>query len=162
LKYDENSGSYRWGFQIKDIESKHEWFKLGLDPTQDRDTSSLAKKYPNTLPPITESECEKYVVDYLTALRKHAENYLQQKLGEGASVVLRTTPREYVITVPAVWSEKAKAKTLSCAERAGMGSGDNLHMITEPEAAAIYALDNIAPMELKEGDTFVLCDAGGG
>ena len=76
--------------------------------------------------------------------------------------MLRTTPREYVITVPAVWSEKAKAKTLSCAERAGMGSGDNLHMITEPEAAAIYALDNIAPMELKEGDTFVLCDAGGG
>ena len=35
-------------------------------------------------------------------------------------------------------------------------------MITEPEAAAIYALDSLNPHDLQIGTTFVLCDAGGG
>lgn len=35
-------------------------------------------------------------------------------------------------------------------------------MISEPEAAAIYALDRIDKHDLQIGDTFVLCDAGGG
>ena len=43
-----------------------------------------------------------------------------------------------------------------------MGSGQALHIITEPEAAAMYALDVMDPHNLKVGDTFVLCDAGGG
>lgn len=43
-----------------------------------------------------------------------------------------------------------------------MGNGRKLQIITEPEAAAIYALDTMDPTELKVGDTFVLCDAGGG
>lgn len=43
-----------------------------------------------------------------------------------------------------------------------MGSGPALHMISEPEAAVMYALDVMDPHNIKEGDTFVLCDAGGG
>lgn len=35
-------------------------------------------------------------------------------------------------------------------------------MISEPEAAAIYALDAMDPHNVKVGDTFVVCDAGGG
>ena len=66
------------------------------------------------------------------------------------------------ITVPAVWSDVAQAKTRICAERAGMGEGSSLHIVSEPEAAAIYALDVMDPHNLKKGDTFVLCDAGGG
>lgn len=49
-----------------------------------------------------------------------------------------------------------------CAEKAGMGSGLALHIISEPEAAAIYALDVLDPHAIEVGDTFVLCDAGGG
>jgi len=64
--------------------------------------------------------------------------------------------------VPAVWSDAAQAKTRKCAESAGMGSGSTLHMISEPEAAAIYALDRIDKHDLHIGDTFVVCDAGGG
>jgi hypothetical protein len=37
----------------------------------------------------------------------------------------------------------------------------NIQIITEPEAAGIYALKNMK-LGLKEGETFVLCDAGGG
>ena len=43
-----------------------------------------------------------------------------------------------------------------------MGRGDKLQIISEPEAAATYALDALDPHELKVNDTFVLCDAGGG
>ena len=43
-----------------------------------------------------------------------------------------------------------------------MGQGDRLQIISEPEAAATYALDALDPHDLKVDDTFVLCDAGGG
>lgn len=43
-----------------------------------------------------------------------------------------------------------------------MGAGSSLHIVSEPEAAAMYALDVMDPKNLKKGDTFVLCDAGGG
>ena len=43
-----------------------------------------------------------------------------------------------------------------------MGVGTALHIISEPEAAAMYALDIMDPHNVKVGDTFVLCDAGGG
>ena len=43
-----------------------------------------------------------------------------------------------------------------------MGRGDLLQIISEPEAAATYALDALNPHDVKIGDTFVLCDAGGG
>ena len=43
-----------------------------------------------------------------------------------------------------------------------MGSSHALHVISEPEAAAVYALDVLDPHTIEVGDTFVLCDAGGG
>lgn len=43
-----------------------------------------------------------------------------------------------------------------------MGRGDLLQIVSEPEAAATYALDAMNPHVIKVGDTFVLCDAGGG
>ncbi len=43
-----------------------------------------------------------------------------------------------------------------------MGVGSSLQIVSEPEAAAIYALDAMDPHDIKKGDTFVLCDAGGG
>lgn len=79
--------------------------------------------------------------------------------------VFRSTQQEYIITVPAVWTEKARDLTAKCAVNAGMGSEDKLHIVSEPEAAAMYAISKfreINPGELDVGDTFVLCDAGGG
>ena len=43
-----------------------------------------------------------------------------------------------------------------------MGNGDDLQIVSEPEAAAVYALDAMDPHNIKVGETFVLCDAGGG
>ena len=43
-----------------------------------------------------------------------------------------------------------------------MGKSESLKIVSEPEAAAIYAFRVTHPNDIKIGDTFVLCDAGGG
>ncbi|KAL8851909.1 MAG: hypothetical protein Q9221_003236 [Calogaya cf. arnoldii] len=157
LRYDGSDA--RWGFQVDDFGPRHQWFKLDLDPSQSRGVSDLSRQYPDqhALPPGYNVSGEKLCTDYLTALRKHTEEVLKHKLPQS---ILKSTPVEYIITVPAVWSDIAQAKTRSCAEDAGMGK--QLMIISEPEAAAIYALHAMDPHSIKIGDTFVLCDAGGG
>ncbi|MCJ1427056.1 hypothetical protein MMC29_004959, partial [Sticta canariensis] len=159
IKYD--GQSFKWGFQIGDSELRQQWFKLDLDPSQLRGTSDLARRFPDyrAEPSQYNMPTEKIVTDYLTALRKHAEQILRHKLPAGALI---STPLEFVMTVPAVWSHAAQAKTRACAEKAGMGLGSALHIVSEPEAAAMYALDAMDPHNIKVGDTFLLVDAGGG
>lgn len=142
IQYEGNN--YKWGYQIADFGQRHQWFKLALDPTQETRSTKLAADFPDSMasPPGYNLTAEKLVTDYLTALRKHAEQILRYKLPQSA---LQSTPVEFVITVPAVWSDAAQEKTRACAERAGKGLGSALHMISEPEAAAMYALDAMDP-----------------
>ena len=102
---------------------------------------------------------ERLVTDYLQAISLHVKTVLQHKL---PAVALVSTPISYCLTVPAIWSESAQAKTLACASAAGLGSQENLIIVSEPEAAAVFALDAMNPHALELGDSFVLCDAGGG
>ncbi|KAF8243757.1 actin-like ATPase domain-containing protein [Wilcoxina mikolae CBS 423.85] len=76
---------------------------------------------------------------------------------------VRSSTTEYVLTVPAIWSDAAKALMIDAAEAAGFGTHrENFNFIGEPESAAAYTLRAIQPNHLKVGDTFVICDAGGG
>lgn len=101
------------------------------------------------------------VTDFIGLLGEHLIYTLQEKLGES---VIKTTPFEYVVTVPAIWSDLAKDKTKQACERALSLSekGAPVHLVSEPEAAAIYALHGLDPHGLKENDTMVVVDAGGG
>jgi hypothetical protein len=108
---------------------------------------------------------------------KHLIYSLEQKLGTG---FLRTTPIELCLTVPAIWSEIAKEKTLKASQKAGLNPASEILLVSEPvsnayefaitynqlkhiqEAAAIYSLHNLNPHGLAIGETFVVCDAGGG
>lgn len=96
------------------------------------------------------------VGDYLTELVKHARDTLTRRYGE---LFISTTRLEFVLTVPAIWSDDAKDATLRAARKAGM---ENIRMISEPEAAAVYTLQAIQPNHLRVGDNFIVCDAGGG
>ncbi|PGH17826.1 hypothetical protein AJ80_04649 [Polytolypa hystricis UAMH7299] len=153
--------NYRWGTQIDEFEPKYEWFKLGLDPKHGREPSSLAYRYtsPSLPPPGPRVSSEKLITDYLTALRKHAISILEEKLTVG---LVQRTPIEFVVTVPAIWQEKTKEKMVQCAKNAGMAIHSSLHIISEPEAAAVYELSARSNLGLQVGDTFVICDAGGG
>lgn len=157
IKYDAYSSSPRWGFQIKEGESRHRWIKLDLDPTQRPVFSVLAGQFPATDTIPSSFNSETMVTDYLRALREPMIGILKHNVGEAA---VESTPFFYIVTVPAVWSDRAKDKTRSCAANTGMGP--KVYIVSEPEAAAIYSLDVMNPHGLQIGDNFSVCDAGGG
>jgi molecular chaperone DnaK (HSP70) len=104
---------------------------------------------------------DKLVTDYISALGDHLMYTLREKLGDG---VVASTPLEFIVTVPAIWSDLAKDKTRrACQNAPGLSATKSpIHLISEPEAAAIYALHGLDPHGLRIGDSFVICDAGGG
>ncbi|KAK4692415.1 hypothetical protein P7C71_g4786, partial [Lecanoromycetidae sp. Uapishka_2] len=136
---------FEWGFEVVGSEPRHNDIKLLLDPSQARATA-LSAKYedPMTAPPeygLSEPQfAEKVVADYMTKVREHTEEKMRLQFGEAA---IHNVPIEWILTVPAVWSDAAQAKT-------------------QPEAAAMYALQEMDVLNLKVGDTFVVFDAGGG
>ena len=95
--------------------------------------------------------------DFLRALYKHTLEVLARRYGEH---FMAETKVKVVLTVPAVWSDAAKDATVRAAKAAGMDN--NITMISEPEAAAVYTLQAIQPNHLRPGDNFVVIDAGGG
>jgi molecular chaperone DnaK (HSP70) len=88
-------------------------------------------------------------------LRKQVWKSLETKVG---TVVLTTFRVDWVITVPAIWSDRARSDTLECARDAGIGSGDRLTIISEPEAAAAYTFQQIRPLGINVGDNVIICD----
>lgn len=86
------------------------------------------------------------VADFLTEVRDHVFKMIEKQV---TKEMLRITPIEYWFTVPAIWSDQAKAQTKVAAQRAGFAynierPSDQMFMITEPEAAAIAALKKTA------------------
>lgn len=77
---------------------------------------------------------------------------------------------DLVITHPAEWSEAAKSRTFQAVWQAGFNSDNfptlgRITMVSEPEAAALYTfriVRNDPSFRMRKGDSFVLCDAGGG
>jgi molecular chaperone DnaK (HSP70) len=138
-----------------------QWFKLHLDPDQKSHTiPSLSvkqkdwrqMKYPH------HATAASVTTDYIRASIEHVHHVLKMQLGrayEGMTFA-------YVITVPAMWSDKAQAELRKCATAAGMGELSDIHIISEPEAAAIHALRANSPNDLQVNDTVLLIDAGGG
>jgi molecular chaperone DnaK (HSP70) len=62
----------------------------------------------------------------------------------------RDSKVEYVITIPAGWSDSAKALMVQAAESAGFGSyRHDFNFFSEPESAAAYTLSVIKPNYLK-------------
>ena len=157
-----NGREPRWGFQIPSDEQRHKWFKLSLDPNGGDLDIGQERIFADSLaaPPAYNLEPEDLVEDYLTALRKHLEAVLQLSL----PLVASSTPVEYIVTVPAMWSDLAVQRTRTCAEKAGIGAASSLQIVTEPEAAAIWALREQEHISgtFTIGDIFIVCDAGGG
>ncbi|EIE85698.1 hypothetical protein RO3G_10408 [Rhizopus delemar RA 99-880] len=127
-------------------------YKLYLDENIAKDLPPL----PNGLT-IVEA-----ISDYLRAFYDHvmielkkgfAKNYSQHQF-------------RYCLTVPAMWSDKAKATMREAAIMAGLiqedDHRDRLMLISEPEAAALYCEKKCEQFNLKHNDRFMICDAGGG
>ena len=146
----------RWGYLIRPEESRLRCMKLLLDGRQELPSYVSINELRDQLE-ATGKSVHIVVADYLRLLFKHAKEILSRRYGE---YFIAHTKIIVVLTVPAVWSDAAKDATLRAAEAAGMG--ENLALISEPEAAAVYALQAIQPNHLTTGHNFVVVDAGGG
>lgn len=67
----------------------------------------------------------------------------------------------YVISVPSIWIDYAQDLTRIAAIRAGLPQ-KSISLITEAEATALYCATMCEEVDLREGDRFLVYDAGGG
>lgn len=155
IKYNAND-SYMWGFELdRTTGERIEGIKLLLDPDQPK---------PLYVPAInTEAELKRLgkpavavATDFIHAIFQHALRKIEAKYPKS---YLEMLDKQYVLSVPAVWSDKAKDATLRAARNAGIAP---IQLIKEPEAAALFTLNEMGSKGLRVGDALVLCDAGGG
>ncbi|KAE8313546.1 hypothetical protein BDV41DRAFT_256217 [Aspergillus transmontanensis] len=163
---------FHWGYnarqEVKGIEDGR------LDPTnriiqfaklllvEDQpDKDGPRKELRRTLHKLNKTEKD-VIKDYIRGLLKHSKTHLEKKerFTEDCEV-------EFVLCVPAGWPIKAirtmQEILLEVAQEIGFGILAPLYILNEPEAAAAYMLEALSGCgNLKEGDVFIVCDAGGG
>jgi hypothetical protein len=89
-------------------------------------------------------------VDYLQEIRMYVQRILESTYGER---FLAQQDLLYVFTVPAGWSDGAKALMLDVAQKAGFRGSATL--VSESEAAAIYSAMMCDGGELHVGSKFL-------
>ncbi|KAF2254078.1 actin-like ATPase domain-containing protein [Trematosphaeria pertusa] len=155
--------TFKYGFQVQHDPDRVCFAKLFLDPTQIEQAQHLAKftAVSTSLSIAKLSDC---VTRYLRCLRERAFEHMVKEKGWTQDFI-KGTPHDYVLSVPAIWSDKAKDRTLKCALSAGFGDESDpssIKLVLEPEAAAVYTITTLPNCALKVNDVFVVCDAGGG
>lgn len=128
--------------------------KLLLDPSQERPLYLPTVNIKETLEQLPK-EPVSVAADFIGALYKHALSEIGKAV---PNHYFRLCKKEFVLSVPAVWSDAAKAATIEAAKSAGISP---VTLIKEPEAAALYTMHSLG-FSLQVGDAFVVCDAGGG
>lgn len=135
-----------WGYDIDPRELAYCWTKLLLDDhalSTEHDDSNLRKYYGAGFKTTPGGKTALDVVsDYLRLLYQHMMKELGRKLSEE---ILKITPIQFWFTLPALWSVRAQNATLQAASRSGFGSrpSDDIHLVKEPEAAAIASLSHL-------------------
>ncbi|GES97238.1 hypothetical protein GLOIN_2v1783276 [Rhizophagus clarus] len=121
------------------------------------------------LKPKLPLEYKKAITDYLTEIGK----LIKTKVEAAWNSLDFLKDVLFVLTVPAEYSEKEKAIMRECAYNAKLISekgSDLLQFTTEPEAAAVYCMENclrehdLSDTESEENEetTFMIVDCGGG
>ncbi|KAG0266596.1 hypothetical protein BG011_001785 [Mortierella polycephala] len=108
-------------------------------------------------------------ITVLEAISQYLEAFHEYVVGEVMRGFARNFQRDhfrYCLTVPAMWSDRAKNVMRQAAVQAKLiketDHPDRLMLISEPEAAALYCERKCDHFDLGNGDRFMICDAGGG
>ncbi|KAJ2998836.1 hypothetical protein NUW58_g200 [Xylaria curta] len=150
------NGEFEWGHQIAETETQgvHNLFKLALEPRLFQQAGEIIG---GILPP---QNVDKTITDYMTGI---FECVLRDITGKKGQWVVDKHQIHVVLTVPAIWSDLAKQRTLQAFRNIpNLAEKVTTSLLSEPEAAAISALSELKKHSLKEKDTFVVVDAGGG
>lgn len=131
----------KWGYQVRGGADTIQGFKLLLDKSEEIrylpavDCQTFMEKMKST--PVQVSG------DYLKFLLAHVKDLLGRRFGSAWPAM----QLDCVLTVPAVWSDRARDATLQAASLAGI-SRSNLTLISESEAAAAYTMRTMQPNSL--------------
>ncbi|KAG0264830.1 hypothetical protein BG011_005953 [Mortierella polycephala] len=102
------------------------------------------------------------ISDYLGKFHSHVVKEAMKNFGS----TYDQSHIQYCLTVPAMWSDRAKHVMRLAAVRAGMIKEEDpahrLIIVSEPEAAAMYCQSKGDQFNLQKHDRFLICDAGGG
>lgn len=103
------------------------------------------------------------MANYFKLLWSHAEEKIKQEMGKSEFNALTL---HIVVTVPAIWKGYAQQSTEDAVRQAGLlknrlAGPTQLSVVTEPEAAALLTILDRCD-SIKEGNVYVICDAGGG
>ncbi|KAG2203811.1 hypothetical protein INT47_012744 [Mucor saturninus] len=123
-----------------------------------------------------EVDTVKVIADYLIKFKNHiAEYILTKEMGENFGFfnrgkLLKKYKMRFVIAVPAMWNLPARDAMAQAAIEAGLiekNEPDQLFIISEPEAAALFCMKSMTEYFEKENEelddtNFIVCDAGGG
>ncbi|KAF9107510.1 hypothetical protein BGX27_008710 [Mortierella sp. AM989] len=126
-------------------------FKLQLDDQQE-----YIEPLPLGIKPLDA------ISDYLGKFHSHVVKEAMKNFGS----TYDQSHIQYCLTVPAMWSDRAKHVMRLAAVRAGLVREEDpahrLIIVSEPEAAAMYCQSKGDQFNLQKHDRFLICDAGGG
>lgn len=120
----------------------------------------MAVFIPQNVSEHNERRTDQLIVEYLSLLGAEVLQTLTNALGAD---LIAAYELKYVITVPAIWSERACQRTRRAFQDAMELRGtQNITVVSEPEAAAICELQQAETRLVNEGDCLMILDAGGG
>ncbi|KAK1995876.1 actin-like ATPase domain-containing protein [Colletotrichum falcatum] len=163
-------GAVSWGYDIPmaDMAGAMRWFKLLLvdeaDLPDNLRTSSQIATARKAVRKANKDPVE-VITSYIRCLWNHSIECIRTSAGDE---LIKLCTFHVVITLPAIWPDYAKARMRRAAENAGLleerpAGQTTLAFISEPEAAALATMKDFANRpDIKAGDYFVVCDAGGG
>ncbi|PTB65357.1 hypothetical protein BBK36DRAFT_1205073 [Trichoderma citrinoviride] len=168
ISYTEQDQPPLWGYAAPIGESTLQWFKLCLLDEEDipqylRESTHLQSAKSSLDEQGTHAV--DVISDFLRELWKYSLSCVER--AEGASMMELSAFR-VIVTLPAIWPAYAQFRMKEAIEKAGIleprGLYDTtLEFISEPEAAALASLKDMSDRaDMKVGDHFVVCDAGGG
>lgn len=115
---------------------------------------------PENIRAYSERRTDQAIVDYLSLLGADVLQTLTNHLG---TELMREFELKYVLTVPAIWTERATQRTRHAFRDAmGLRGATDITVISEPEAAAIHELQQREEPIVNEGEGLMILDAGGG
>ncbi|KAG6141552.1 hypothetical protein E4U38_006670 [Claviceps purpurea] len=151
---EEEPTGFRWGASASKARGGIVAIKLLLDPEQEKPLYLSANNTRKQLKFLPKKPVE-IAADFIRAIYEHALGEISTAVPKAYMDICR---KEFVLSVPAVWSDAAKNATLKAAELAGIKS---VTVVKEPEAAALYSIKTL-DFSIRKKDAFVVCDAGGG
>lgn len=167
IAFDPTSGEAFWGWAVPEEleQTAIKWFKLLLldqDDLEDRFKNSDHIKQARKLVSKLKKDPIEVIAKYLELLWAHSISRIVKELGQRRVAAM---PYHVVITIPAMWKDYTRDRMRRAAKMAHIMDDrlcgeTTLSFISEPEAATLTVLPDIK--DLEAGDSFVLCDCGGG